>query len=129
MMSIHELLIEPYWAWFVSEYEKLDGDLAINIGHRSEWSNASRQGEMTLGLQASQVLGDLATVKDPLASEILVAVFMAAPENIDEAHDFLMFGLFDGFMRRANKDEQEKLVSELSKDEKIKSTLTKFKYV
>lgn len=129
MTSIHELLIEPYWAWFVSKYEKLDGDLAINIGHCSEWLMADRRGEMTLGLAAKFVLEELETIDDPLAIEILVAVFKAAPENIDEAHDFLMFGLFDGFMRRANKDEQEKLISELSKDERIKSTLTKFKYV
>ena len=129
MTSIPELLIEPYWEWFVSEFEKLDGDLAINIGHRSEWSNACRQGEVTLGLQASHVLGELANVKDHLAIEILVAIFKAAPENIEEAHDFLMFGLFDAFMRRANKASQEKFIGELSKDERIKSTLTKFKYV
>ena len=129
MMSIPELLIKPYWEWFVSEYENLDGDLAINIGHRSEWSNASRQGKITLGLQASHILGELATVKDRLATEILVAVFKAAPENVDEAQDFLMFGLFNAFMRSADKVSQEKLISELSKDERIKSTLMKFKYV
>lgn len=129
MLTIEKLIIDNYWDNLRASRASNEPIGGVEIGREPEYYEEIDKEFRNLGFWADSSVREISEIDHPIVLELLIAIFEAAPSDLNGAAGYFILGPFDTFMKYASVESKRKIVSVMCKDPEIDEILQMYGYL